>query len=90
MNFRQNVYLAFKEAINNIVKHSGATRVHVDLKKENKLFIMIIKDDGKGMVAGKSASGQGLYNMQLRADRLKANLEILSQNGVTITMKVPA
>src|SRR6185369_159917 len=35
MNFRQNVYLTFKEAINNVVKHSGASRVHVLLQREN-------------------------------------------------------
>lgn len=89
MNFRQNVYLTFKEAINNVVKHSGATKVEVELRKENKLFIMRIKDDGKGIVDKKQGSGQGLYNMKLRADRLKASLEIIPGKGVTILMKVP-
>jgi signal transduction histidine kinase len=89
MNFRQNVYLTFKEAINNVVKHSGASRVEVELKKENGHFIMSIKDNGKGIIADKNGSGQGLYNMKLRAGRLKASLEILSGNGLTILMKVP-
>ncbi|MEO8404085.1 MAG: two-component regulator propeller domain-containing protein [Chitinophagaceae bacterium] len=89
MNFRQNVYLTFKEAINNIVKHSGATKVTVDLKKENSLFIMEIKDDGKGMSETKPGSGQGLYNMKLRADRLRASLQLISENGTTVLLKVP-
>ena len=89
MNFRQNVYLTFKEAINNVVKHSGAGRVVVDLKREKGLFVMRIKDDGKGMDDSKVSSGQGLYNMRLRAGRLRASLEILSVEGVTIILSVP-
>jgi signal transduction histidine kinase/streptogramin lyase len=89
MNFRQNVYLTFKEAINNVVKHSGAGRVVVDLKREKGLFVMRIRDDGKGMDDSKVSSGQGLYNMRLRAGRLKASLEILAADGVTIILSVP-
>jgi streptogramin lyase len=89
MNFRQNVYLTFKEAINNVVKHSGAGRVTVDLKKENGLFTMTIQDDGHGIDSSKKSNGQGLYNMRLRADRLKAGLDIVSEKGVMIIMKVP-
>jgi signal transduction histidine kinase len=89
MNFRQNVYLTFKEAINNVVKHSGASRVLVDLKKENNLFTMTIQDDGHGINSPKNSNGQGLYNMRLRADRLKANFDIVSGKGVTIILKVP-
>jgi signal transduction histidine kinase len=89
MNFRQNVYLTFKEAINNVVKHSGATKVEVFLEKKNGLFIMRIRDNGKGIGGDKKTSGQGLYNMQLRADRLKANLNIISDNGLTILLRVP-
>jgi ligand-binding sensor domain-containing protein/two-component sensor histidine kinase len=89
MNFRQNVYLTFKEAVNNIVKHSGASRVNVELKRENGYFVMRIMDNGKGINSTRNGSGQGLYNMKLRADRLKASLEISSVNGLTILMKVP-
>src|SRR6185436_12599079 len=89
MNFRQNVYLTFKEAINNVVKHSKASNVLVEIKKENDMFILQIKDDGKGISDKKFASGQGLYNMELRAKRLKAELEIISKNGLTVLLKVP-
>jgi anti-sigma regulatory factor (Ser/Thr protein kinase) len=89
MNFRQNVYLTFKEAINNVVKHSGASKVKVDLHKENGLFVMKIEDDGRGINAAKNGNGQGLYNMKLRAGRLKADFDIQSEKGVTITLKVP-
>jgi signal transduction histidine kinase len=89
MEFRQNVYLIFKEAINNVVKHAGATRVQVDIQKENGYFAMQIKDDGIGLKEKKFNSGHGLYNMQLRASRLKATFDIVSDKGVTIQLKVP-
>jgi signal transduction histidine kinase len=87
--FRQNVYLIFKETINNIVKHSGATHVKIELHKENGIFYMRISDNGKGIDKGKHSSGQGLSNMHMRAGRLKANLDITSMNGVSIVLKVP-
>jgi ligand-binding sensor domain-containing protein len=86
--FRQNVYLIFKEAINNLVKHSGAGHVQIDLQKENGLFSMRIADDGTGIASGKHSSGQGLSNMQMRARRLNATLDITSVKGVTILLKV--
>lgn len=89
MEFRQNVYLIFKEAINNVVKHAGATRVQVDIQKDNVQFIMQIKDDGAGLKEKKFNNGHGLYNMQLRAGRLKAVLDIVSDKGVIILLKVP-
>jgi signal transduction histidine kinase len=87
--FRQNVYRIFKEAINNIVKHSGADCVQIELQKENGLFSMRITDNGKGIARGKHSSGQGLSNMHMRAHRLNASLDITSVNGVSILLKVP-
>jgi ligand-binding sensor domain-containing protein len=89
VDFRQNVYLVFKEAINNVVKHAQATHVQIILQKEHGFFIMTIKDNGQGMGVGRRSSGQGLSNMQMRAGRLDATLEITSQNGVTVMLKAP-
>jgi ligand-binding sensor domain-containing protein/two-component sensor histidine kinase len=88
-DFRQNVYLVFKEAINNIVKHSGATQVLISLEKENGIFIMKINDDGKGIDPDHHSSGQGLSNMHMRAKRLRGTIDIRSENGVTVLLKVP-
>ncbi len=89
MNFRQNVYLTFKEAVNNVVKHSGASRVTIRLEKENGWFIMRVEDDGKGVADKKYNAGQGMHNMHLRAKRLKASLDIVSDKGLKIVLKVP-
>jgi signal transduction histidine kinase len=88
-DFRQQVYLIFKEAINNVVKHAQAGYVQISLQKENGFFIMEIKDDGKGIDPRNHSSGQGLSNMKMRAGRLKAAIEIISQDGVTVRLKAP-
>jgi two-component sensor histidine kinase len=90
VDFRQNVYLIFKEAVNNVVKHSQAAHVEISLQKENNLFIMMIKDDGKGIDRNNHSSGQGLSNMEMRAQRLKAAIAIVSENyGVMVMLRAP-
>ena len=88
---RQNLYFIFKEAINNIAKHSGANKVNITLKNEGQEFSMIIKDNGapsrKERVNGKK-SGQGLANLAMRAQRIKADLDIdKGEDGYTIRLK---
>jgi len=87
MEFRQNIYRIFREAINNIVKHAGATLVEVEVRRAANLFMLTIKDNGHGMKAAGSRSGQGLSNMQMRADRIGGQLQIDSGGaGVTISL----
>ncbi|MFT3822792.1 MAG: two-component regulator propeller domain-containing protein [Chitinophagaceae bacterium] len=88
-DFRQQVYLVFKEAINNVVKHAKATGVQISLTKENGSFIMEINDNGKGIDTARYSNGQGLSNMRMRAQRLKGSVDVISGNGVTIRLKVP-
>jgi len=85
---RQNVYLIFKEALHNVVKHAEATSVNVDLTLTNHHLEMTIRDNGKG-ISAQAPKGHGLTNMQLRASRLKGNIEIANDNGTVITLKVP-
>lgn len=90
VDFRQNVYLIFKEAVNNVVKHSQATHVEISLQKKNGLFIMMIKDNGRGIDPDKHSSGQGLSNMQMRARRLKGAISIVSEEeGVMVMLQAP-
>ncbi|MCB0559571.1 MAG: hypothetical protein H6573_28790 [Lewinellaceae bacterium] len=91
VTLRQNLYFIFKEAINNISKHSGATKVNITLKNEGQDFSMIIKDNGvpshKERVNGKK-SGQGLANLAMRAQRIKADLDIdKGEDGYTIRLR---
>jgi two-component system sensor histidine kinase UhpB len=82
---RKNIYLIFKEAINNAAKYANCKNVWVNIyKKGNKLFLQI-KDDGKGFDMNQSNiekeykfGGNGIANLQQRAAELKATLTINS------------
>ena len=92
MDFRQHIYLIYKEAINNIVKHSGATLVKISISRQDGVFSLRIQDNGKGITNGngRRTSGQGLENMKMRATKMKANLEITTNNGTSIILIVPS
>lgn len=66
---RQNIYLIFKEAVTNVIKHSNATAVNIHLQQKEGHIILTIKDNGQNM-NGKKVSGSGLANMELRAKRM--------------------
>ncbi len=83
---RQNIFYIFKEAINNIVKHSDATEVFISLKNENRKFTMTISDNGKGFDQEEIKRGNGLRNMLMRAKRLKASFDISSSGGTKIVL----
>lgn len=88
VNLRQNLYFIFKEAINNIVKHSDANEVVISLINQANSFTLIIADNGMVNPSDASqATGQGLKNMQMRAKRIKAELEIQKGKGYIIIVK---
>jgi len=70
MDQRKNIYLIFKEAMNNAVKYSGTENIDVQLSVQNKQLVLIIKDYGKGFDISKSSRGNGLDNMKNRAKEL--------------------
>lgn len=86
------VYRIAQEALNNIVKHSGATRAVISLFSDISKLYLHIEDDGVGFDTTKDfESGNGLYNMKERAILLNGKLEILSSkgNGVKIQAEFP-
>ena len=83
---RQNIYFIFKEAINNIAKHSDANQVNVILQNDSE-FTLSIQDNGN-QKNPTFYSGQGLKNMAMRAERLKGNLNINTTNGYHITLRL--
>ena len=72
---RYNLFLALKEALNNVVKHAQATEVWLRLKLEPDSFALVIEDNGVGMASahdtptaqsGRLASGSGMGNLAKR------------------------
>jgi ligand-binding sensor domain-containing protein/two-component sensor histidine kinase len=89
--FRQNIFLVFKEAVNNTIKYADATNCSASMLIENRNFILQISDNGHGSDGTVKGSGTGWKNMQKRAEELKGQLKIASVpgNGTTITFSVP-
>ena len=93
---RHNVFLAFKEALHNIVKHSGADRVVVSLTTTADGFNVIIQDNGKGFDVAAAENnwetqrlgrGNGLKNLRQRLEKIGGRCEIKSQAGAGTEIK---
>jgi len=84
MEWRRDIFLLFKEALNNIVKYSKARNVSVTLKKSGKSFQLIVEDDGIGFDINARVSairGNGLKNMKKRAETINGQLDVVSEPG---------
>jgi signal transduction histidine kinase len=88
---RKNLFLVFKEAVNNAVKYSGCTLLRVELKRMNNRLRMIINDNGKGFDKSTVTHGNGLYNMQARVAECNGMLQIQSghQQGTNVVLEIP-
>ena len=78
MQVRKNFYLVFKEAITNVVKYSEASRVSISLFEKNKIVMLRIRDNGKGIPVNAQTLGNRLMNMTRRAKEISAELNIIS------------
>lgn len=93
MQQRKNVYLIFKEAINNILKYAACTHVSIRMERlGTKRWMMEIVDDGigfeKAFVKEISLSGNGIRNMQKRAEEVNGSFELHSSPGHGVKVKV--
>ena len=92
MQSRRNFYLIFREALNNAIKYAQAHKIRIRLTNEGDYYLFEIADDGKGFDINQQKRGNGLLNMQKRADFLKGEFQITSQigNGTSIRLKFRA
>ncbi len=77
---RHNLFLAFKEALNNVVKHSGATEVRISLIPGNRNLVLRIEDNGKG-IGPESGNGNGLANMKKRLEEIGGSCVLKGDEG---------
>ena len=59
-NLRREIFLIFKEALNNIVRHAAAQRVRIDLSVDQRQLFLQISDNGKGFNVADEKEGHGL------------------------------
>lgn len=86
MEYKQNLLLLFKEAINNAIKHSGCNKIALDAYYKNDLIEIKLKDDGNGFNLNEVKFGEGIKNMENRANKLKGNLKLSAESGKGTTV----
>jgi signal transduction histidine kinase/ligand-binding sensor domain-containing protein len=91
MDARRDLFLIYKEGINNAAKYSKATRLFVSFSIEKNCFILKIKDYGVGFDAAELDGGDGLENMKKRATNLNGSLSIHSKpgEGTVLDLRIP-
>ncbi|MFA5669140.1 MAG: two-component regulator propeller domain-containing protein [Balneolaceae bacterium] len=82
---KENLYLIFKEAVNNISKYSNGDLVRITMHADGSNFVFTIYDNGSSSVSVKK-TGHGLRNMTMRAERIGAKVDVSIINGFTITI----
>ncbi len=88
---RRNIYLLFKEAVNNAVKYSQATLFEFVISEEPKGITISFIDNGKGFDREVVKNGNGLHNMQKRAGEIGADLQYVTVpgTGVKLVLHLP-
>src|SRR5205807_5751247 len=88
---RREVFLIFKESINNMARHSGCTEVDIDFEVSGDWLNLRLSDNGAGFDPGQSAAGAGLASMAERPRRMGGQFEVESEpgQGTTLTLNIP-
>lgn len=76
LDFERQTLLLFKEALNNIRKHSGARSVSISVRQDERTFHLLISDDGVGFDTAQISTGIGLGSMKDRAGAVGGELAI--------------
>ncbi|HPN36935.1 MAG TPA: two-component regulator propeller domain-containing protein [Melioribacteraceae bacterium] len=87
MEFKQNLYLIFKETLNNALKHSKCTKIFLDVNYKNNYLYFSISDNGIGFTISENSLGNGLFNLQKRAKLIDGRINIKSDinKGTEVT-----
>ena len=85
----RQLYLIFKEAVNNAAKHSRCTRASAELRFEHGWLTMLIADNGIGFTPHAEPGHHGLASLEARSQALGGKIAWHSENGTTITLSIP-
>jgi signal transduction histidine kinase len=88
--FRRNIFLIIKEALNNAVKYSHGNMVQINLKSDADFIHIEVKDNGTGIDPAKSRVGsQGIAGMQKRAASMGGQVTLSQENGTVVKLHIP-
>lgn len=83
MEYKQNLFLIFKEALNNAIKHSKCKKISLEADITKDILTLALIDDGNGIENSRIDSGNGIRNMKARAKTIGGKLEIASSSEGT-------
>ncbi len=88
---RRDLFLAFKEILNNIKKHADASNVHIDLKGRNESISLQVHDNGKGFDTNEFTTRNGLKNINSRIKKWGGEVQVISEKnkGTSIIIDLP-
>ncbi|HMG33455.1 MAG TPA: two-component regulator propeller domain-containing protein [Blastocatellia bacterium] len=88
---RRQVFLIFKEGVNNIVRHASCTKTEIELRIEAGWLVLNLRDNGTGFEPQRDNEGNGLESMRARAKRLGGRLDVTSPRGegTALALRVP-
>jgi signal transduction histidine kinase len=89
---RHGVFLAFREALNNAVRHSGASEVRIGMAVVDEELRISVADNGRGFTSSEGLPGRdGLTSMRQRMKQLGGECEIRSsaEQGTRVEFRLP-
>src|SRR5262249_60497362 len=92
---RRQLYLIFKEAVNNAARHSRCTQAEIEFEVTQDRLLLRVRDNGRGFDpngdAATSRNGAGLVSMRERAEALSGEIEIITQanSGTAVKLNLP-
>lgn len=90
LNQRKNLYLIFKEAINNAAKYSNCSGIIIHILNQNGSLLLEVKDNGKGFDTANQFNSNGLKNMKHRAAEMNGVVSVSSEKekGTTVLLQI--
>jgi signal transduction histidine kinase len=91
MEARRDFFLIFKEAVNNVAKYSRCSKCSIHISLHQHRLLLDVADNGIGFNVNRADDGNGLSNMQKRAEALKGRVSIHSKpgEGTQVTLNMP-
>ncbi|MCK5034206.1 MAG: hypothetical protein KAS18_11245, partial [Calditrichia bacterium] len=93
LDLRRNLFLIYKEILHNIIKHSQANRVDINLSQKDHVLTLEVIDNGIGFNPSVVTEGNGLNNFRRRTQQIGGNLDVSSTPGngtkIKVSIKIP-
>ena len=88
---RREVFLIFKESLNNVIRHSRCTEAVIELVLESDYLQLTVSDNGEGFDPSRESEGHGLLSMSERAEGIQGEFRICSApgKGTSTTLRAP-